>query len=55
MVTPDLLVDDVEAVEGNVSRDLWKVCAWGMAADVSAPSAGMPTPSHTHTHTHVTA
>ena len=31
----DLVNDEIEAIEGNQTRDLWKLACWEMARDVS--------------------
>lgn len=31
----DMLHDEMESVEGNATRDLWKLCTWQLASDVS--------------------
>ena len=31
----DVITDDLDPVEGNVTRDLWKISAWELANDVS--------------------
>ncbi len=31
----DLHDDEIKSVEGNLTRDLWKLCTWQLASDVS--------------------
>lgn len=32
-----MLLDEIEPVEGNATRDLWKYSAWQLSCDVSHP------------------
>ncbi len=38
----DVVMDEMEPVEGNATRDLWKLCTWQLSSDVRTYNPFIP-------------